>query len=169
MNDTNEQNYEQESSLDSLIERTLRRDAEATRARFAAVPNERLTAKLALATASRGLFRSLGGKLALYAGGAFVVGWAIYFFPSIGRQPNMPFPASKQVSVQKPSPQLPSRTEVTERTQNDTKPIVSRSKADSDVEQRQNIASPKPTILLDEGDDKKIPTITDKHYQPPLK
>ncbi|MFI5202803.1 MAG: hypothetical protein ACHQNE_10490, partial [Candidatus Kapaibacterium sp.] len=61
-------------SLDSMIERTLLRDAETTRARFATVPNAELTAKLALATASRGLLSGLGSKLALYAGGALLIG-----------------------------------------------------------------------------------------------
>jgi hypothetical protein len=169
MKDIKNPNLSADSELESLIDRTLAHDAEAIRARFATSPNAQLTAKLALATASRGLLHTLGGKLALYAVGACVAGSAIYFLPSIGRQPNAAHTSPTPHTIQQPAQQPPSRTEVTERTQVDTKPIASRSKVDSEAGSRQIITSPKHTIQLDEGDDKNIPTITDKHYQPPLK
>ena len=168
MTEMNEPNFPSESQLDSLIERTLSRDAEAARARFATVPNAQLTVKLALKTASRSLLQSLGGKLAIYATGAAVAGAAIYFIPSFGRQPTPAPAASPATSIGQPAGQPPAVTEKTEMTQSSSKNKLSPIKADSQTSHR-IATSPKPAPELDEGDDKNIPTITDKHYQPPLK
>jgi hypothetical protein len=161
----NEPNFQQESSLDSLIERTLTRDAEATRARFTNVPNARLTAKLALSTASRGVWGTLRGKLALYAAGALVVGAAIYFFPSLGQQNSsrqQAVPPSSTLPVQQPL----AGTQTTERTETGAKHIAlkSVSKMDSEAMPRQTTTSEKPVNKLDEGDDGNVQKIVDPHY-----
>jgi hypothetical protein len=152
--------------LETLIDRTLARDAENTRSRFAVVPNAQLTAKLALTTASRGLLGSLASKFALYAGAAIVVGCAIYFFPSIGPQPVAtrisPPPQILQQPLQQPTP-------ATSKTLTSTKTVASRSKIDSNVAPRPITASPNPSLQLNEGDGKNIPKITDPNYLPPLK
>ncbi len=164
-------------SLDSLIERTLFRDAETTRARFATVPDARLTAKLALATASRGIFSSLAAKFALYAGAALVIGGAIYFIPSLNNPPISqksgrafaPAPASKAQPATSSSQATTPRTETTKI---GTTAIGPRevSKAASEQAPQNIVPSTKPPALkLDEGDGKNIPKITDPHYQPPLK
>jgi len=148
--------------VDSLIERTLARDAEQTRNRFAAVPNAQLTAKLALSTASRGLLSGLGAKLALYAGGALLVGGAVYFIPSLSQQspktiaPAMPVVRSAAPAVQHSSTtvSLPSKSGI----------------AVKSVTPQPVSAGSRPSVLkLDEADSKNIPHITDPKYQPPLK
>lgn len=149
--------------VDSLIERTLSRDAESTRNRFAVIPNAQLTAKLALSTASRGLLSGLGAKLALYAGGALLVGSAVYFIPSMSQQPAQTItPAMPQAKSVMPTVQhsstiasIPSKTETAKSV---TTPSVSAG------------TSPHPPALkLDEGDGKNIPHITDPKYGGPLK
>ncbi|HEX5317307.1 MAG TPA: hypothetical protein VFX22_11725 [Candidatus Kapabacteria bacterium] len=164
--------------VDSLIERTLARDAESTRKRFAAIPNAQLTAKLALSTASRGLFSGLGAKLALYAGGALLIGSAAYFIPSM-RQQSAPMiapamttapakttapmttiapatPPAKSATVQHSSTiaSIPSKTEV-------AKTVTTRS-----VPEAESASAP---LKLDEGDGKNIPHITNPKYEGPLK
>jgi hypothetical protein len=157
--------------VDSLIERTLARDAENTRARFAAVPNERLTTALALSTASRGLLGSLATKFALYAAGALVVGSAIYFFPSLGRQPHVlvspavtPTGTPAVPTLQRPSPiaTIPANTQTVTRS---IAPHQSHAMAAHDLAP----FSHAPMLKLDEGDSKNIRHITDPKYEPPLK
>ncbi len=150
--------------LDTLIERTLARDAENTRSRFAIVPDAQLTAKLALTTASRGLFSSVASKLALYAGAAMVVGTAIYLMPNLNQQPqttiSIPTPISQQ-PISKPV------TQATSEIGTKAGAITShhRSHMDSILAPRTLAPSPTP-IQLDEGDAKNIPTITDPRYRP---
>jgi hypothetical protein len=150
--------------LDSLIERTLTRDAKETHDRFAVVPGERLTAKLALTTASRGLLGSLSAKLALYSGAALLVGGAVYLMPKLNEQPNMPVRTPAPTIVQPVSkPSMPSTSETV------TKAVATPhvSKANSEPAPTTIAPSPKPNpIQLDEGDGKNIPTITDPHYRP---
>ncbi len=153
-----------QDSLDSLIERTLARDAKETRDRFAVVPSERLTTKLALTTASRGLLGSLSAKLALYTGAALLVGGAVYLMPKLNEQPHTtiatPVPTVAQ-PVSKPT--TPSTPEAV------TKAVATPhlSKANSEPAPTAIATSPKPKpIQLDEGDGKNIPTITDPHYRP---
>jgi hypothetical protein len=96
-----------EEQVDQIIEQTLVRDADRIRRTFATVPNEQLTAKLALSTASKGLLASLGSKLALYGGAALVVGAAVYFAPRANTSsPTLPttsVPAPATVHVQSSS------------------------------------------------------------------
>ncbi len=148
--------------VDSLIERTLLRDAETTRARFATVPNAQLTAKLALATASRGLLRGLGLKLAMYAGGALLIGGAVYFIPSLGQQlPKTIIPATPVVRSVTPTVQHSSAIAfIPEKSELAGKPIMSQPAS----------AGKRPSPLkLDDGDGKNIPHYTDPKYGPPLK
>jgi hypothetical protein len=157
-----------QNSLDSLIERTLARDAESTRGRFAIVPNARLTAKLALTTASRGLLSSLTAKLALYTGAALVVGSALYFIPSIGHAPIVPPSAVPSLGVQKVIQPSSSSTPLTK---TGAKPIASPavSKTNTETAPAPAITSPKHPLQLDEGDDKNIQKIVDPNYLPPIK
>ena len=150
--------------VDSLIERTLSRDAERTRNRFAAVPNAQLTAKLALSTASRGLLGSLGAKLALYAGGALLIGSAAYFIPSIGQQPHSTT-----------STAAPSIHSVTPAVQHSSATASLRAKTEITTSIAPHpavippISQPAHSLKLDEGDGKSIPHYTDPKYEGPLK
>ncbi len=149
--------------LDSLIEQTLTRDAETTRERFAIVPNARLTAKLALTTASRGLLSGLSAKLALYTGAALLIGGALYLMPK--NEPTHPQVIAPAPSISQPvtKPAIQSSSET------GTNVIASPhpSKAHTEPAAQQVTPSQKPhAIQLDEGDGKNIPTITDPHYRP---
>jgi hypothetical protein len=150
--------------LDTLIDRTLARDAENTRSRFAILPDAQLTAKLALTTASRGLLGSLASKLALYAGAAIVVGTAIYLMPNLNQQPQT------TISIPTPISQQPISKPVTQpTTEIGTKAVASHHPTNMDSATTPlNLvpSSSPPTIQLDEGDAKNIPTITDPHYRP---
>ncbi len=151
--------------IDSLIERTLSRDAEATRARFAQVPNAQLTAKLALSTASRGLLRGLGSKLALYAAGALLIGGAAYFIPSLGQQSHKTItPATPAVRSAAPAVQhssaiasIPAKSEIAIKSITPHPALSSRASSAAHV------------LKLDEGDGKNIPHIIDPRYGPPLR
>src|SRR4051812_44922391 len=88
-----------EGPMDQLIERTLAKDAEDFRRSFATVPNPQLTAKLALSTASKGLWASLASKFAIYSGAALVVGAAVYFMPRL----NQPSSSVPEHTVASPS------------------------------------------------------------------
>jgi len=151
--------------LDSLIERTLARDAESTRERFAVVPNAQLTVKLALTTASRGLLSSLSAKFALYTGAAIIVGGALYLWPK-NKEPHLrittPAPAiSHSQPVSKPAIQASNKIET-----NAVAPPHP-SKANTEPVPHSLTPSQKPhAIQLDEGTGKNIPTITDPHYRP---
>jgi hypothetical protein len=150
--------------LDSLIERTLARDAQETRDRFAVVPSAHLTSKLALTTASGGLLSSLSAKLALYTGAALLVGGIMYFMPKPNDLPHAtivaPIPTVAQ-PVSKPA--TPSTSETV------TKAVASPHTSKANIEPAPPAIAPSPIskpIPLDEGDGKNIPTITDPHYRP---
>jgi len=162
MNKTNDP----DSPLDSVIDRTLIRDAESARARFATVPNARLTAKLAMKTASRGLLPSLGGKLALYAGGALLVGGAIYFLPSLGQKSTEPVLPPMTPSIQQSLQNSSPGAKVTEMTKVSTKPTIPEAVTGS---AHHGVPSAKPEIKLDEGNDNNIPRIVDSTYHTTLK
>ena len=152
--------------LDSLIQRTLARDAETTRSRFAAVPDLRLTSKLALTTASRGLLGGLASKFALYAGAALVAGGAMYLLPKLNEQPASvmaPLPVAHQ---QTPAISEPTHSAVA------LKPaeVIPSSKIQDQSATHKTVSSaPSQPMKLDEGDDKNIKKIVDKNYLPPLK
>jgi hypothetical protein len=145
--------------IDSLIERTLARDAEATRNRFLAVPNAPLTAKLALSTASHGLLGSIGAKLALYAGGALLIGSAAYFIPSLGQHPAVP-PAMPAAQHRSPAATADTKMNIA------TEPVAPRP---ASATQNIRSTSPSPILKLDEGNGKNIPRITNPKYEGPLK
>jgi len=163
MIESNETNFNHDPEMDSLIERTLLRDAEITRARFASVPNAELTAKLALSTASRGLLGSLSAKFALYAGAALVVGGAIYLIPSLTDQPSAPVKSSVPMVNQPsalPAPTVP--------LQNNDQIVTSThsSKAITKAVEPSVAPSTKPPLQIDEGDGKPEKKITDPNYTP---
>lgn len=156
--------------LNSLIERTLSRDAETERARFATIPNAQLTAKLALSTATRGLWPSLATKLALYAGAALLVGAAVYLIPTFSEPSTVGIKAKSSPVVQQPA--LPA----TESSKPESE-VIKNSEV-RHVHAKANIQSPvktlappsaTPAIKLDDGDAKSIPHYTDPKYEPPLK
>jgi hypothetical protein len=152
--------------LDSLIERTLARDAEATRSRFAAVPDLRLTSKLALTTASRGLLGSLASKLALYVGVAIVVGGAVYLLPKLNEQPatsvTTPLPVTHQ---QTPTISEHANSAISSKPADAPLPL----KGQEQATLHKISTAPSQPMKLDEGDDKNIKKIVDKNYLAPLK
>ncbi len=150
--------------LDTLIERTLVRDAESTRERFAAIPNPELTSKLALTTASRGFLSTLAAKLALYAGAAVVIGGAIYFIPKLSEQPSATIAVPSVVHSAHPA--LAPQNATT------AKDASATSSSKANVSSKPGGLTPSGTphhIQLDEGDDKNPTVIIDKLYGPPLK
>ncbi len=158
-------------SLDELIERTLARDAEQTRMRYAAEPSARLTSKLALTPATRGILSSVTAKIALYAGAAAILGTALYIIPNwhsttIVAQPAPAIaPTSKGATDAPPASPVygmqntPKITSVSQSTKIVTKTTPAKPALDS---------APHP-MKLDDADDKNAPKITDLHYLPPLK
>jgi hypothetical protein len=152
--------------LDSLIERTLARDAETTRSRFAAVPDLRLTSKLALTTASRGLLGGLASKLALYTGATLVVGGAMYFIPKLNEQPASRTPPVPVIHQQAPTISEPANSSVA---LNPAEVIPSSKIQDHSTTHKTVSSAPSQPMKLDEGDDKNIKKIVDRNYLPPLK
>jgi len=141
-----------EGPMDQLIERTLAKDAQDFRRTFATVPNDQLTAKLALSTASKGLWTSLASKFAIYTGAALVVGAAVYFMPRLNQ---LPSPASEHGVTS------PSAIHV----QNSTSTATGLS-----------TSKPSPTIVtppvkqpMQIDENVRTVRITDPHLQPPVK
>ena len=153
---------QQPDTLDTLIDRTLARDGERTRSRFAAIPSAQLTAKLALTTASAGLLRTLAGKLALYAGGALVVGGALYFAPQFfSARDAAPVRVAPQVS-KTPLPMVTQGTKTTEGPAPQSQKVISSA--------RPRDISPTPQkMTLDEDHPQTLPTVKNPHYLGPLK
>ncbi len=153
-----------EDSLDSLITRTLASDAEKTRARFATVPNARLTAKLALSTASRGLLGTLAAKFAIYGGATLIVGGALYFIPALGVKPQGPINTTTAQVKTTPAPS----SNVSSITPAPTK--LHPPKSSSQPTPQYSVAPiAHPPLQINEGDSSSIRHITNPKYQPPLK
>ncbi len=150
-----------DTQLDRIIERALTGDGEVVRSRFASVPNSGLTTRLAFATASRGLFASLGAKLALYVTGAAIIGGAVYFIPALGQKPQPVIAASAQrISAPEAATVVPSVV-----TTSTDLPVA----AQSEHRLKTRIAHHTPVeIHLDEGGTQNIPHYIDKRYGPPL-
>ncbi|GEM_PF-2461866 len=148
-------------SLDAYINRTLLRDAEALPT-FKAVPNGNLTAKLAITTASHGLLRSLGAKLAMYVGVAAMIGGLIYILPRSSESP-------LKKSATQPHVSLPQTTESTSPKVVETPAPQTAQPQPLKSEKVARVARSKPAMTLDEGDDNNAKAITQQGYHPPIK
>ncbi|HEY3876842.1 MAG TPA: hypothetical protein VGM92_15335 [Candidatus Kapabacteria bacterium] len=176
MNDNQELRTENDP-LEHYIDGTLRRDAESLRTQFGTVPSDRLTTRLALRTATRGVFRSLGSKLAMYAGAAAIVAGAVYYFPHSGQQVPAPSPQTvlPQTTLPQAAPQMTSAQPV-------PAPIAHRATIESPISkaraaQPQTFPVPKASAKepqakalqpADTGTGT-IPKVTDNHYHGPVK
>jgi hypothetical protein len=158
-------------SLDKLIERTLARDAEQTRARYTTEPSDRLTSKLALTPATRGILSSLTAKIALFAGAAAILGTALYIIPNRHSTTNVAQPAPAIAPGSKPVTPTPPASPIY--VAQNSREIASPSQPSKIVTKTAQIkpvldSTPHP-MKLDDADDKNAPKITDLHYLPPLK
>ena len=152
---TNIEHQTSSDPLDEYISGTLRSDAESLRARFATVPNNRLTTKLAFQTATNGLFRSLGTKFTMYAGAAAIVAGALYFMP---KKATEPVPVSK--SVAPPAALAPSSA-----------PAITPQNETVAVQKESNSSHKLPShtpAKSEEGKERQIPVITDKNLKGPV-
>ncbi len=150
-------------TLDANIEQTLRADAKELRAKFPTVPGERLTAKLAIATAGKGLFRSLGAKLALYATGAAIIGAAAYYIPGLHSSSAEAPSISKNNSFSRNNSLPAAQTAVHEQHSVSTALPI-----EQPGETPTSTPAVKKPMVLDEGNGKNVRVIRDKHYKGPL-
>lgn len=145
-------------AIDRIIETTLTNDADRIRSRFASMPGTSLTSKLAIAIAPKAFFATLSAKFLLVAGTVLVAGATVYLWPTLtshsrgadvpaaARQ--VPSAAAQQVHVQNSNAMAPAT--FTEIPKTHAKPQ-------------------KNWLHLDDGGSKNVKTITNSHYEPPIK
>ncbi len=148
-----------EEPMDRIIETTLAKDAERLRATFATVPNARIASLLALSNAPKGLLASFSAKVLLVAGTALVAGATAYFWPkpSVTHAPAVAGKVNTAGTAETSTIHVQNSTEMAPAnfSQVPTKPGM--------------LKAPPNWLQLNEGKGKSVKTITNSHYQPPLK
>ncbi len=183
MVDSKKVGIESDNALDTVIQRSLERDARALPS-FGTVPNAQLMAKLSSHSMSKGIFASFGGKLALFVTGVALIGTGTYLIPKLTGKPEMmgttqPWMighprVAPQSSVQPAVSTVDDRSSTLPETNVEGAQLeASKSSSTQTVVQTPKVSSsvkrPSPKISIDEGDDKNAPKIIDKGYGPPLK
>jgi hypothetical protein len=168
------------TALDSVINRSLERDAQALPS-FATVPSPGLAAKLRLPfnvgrashSAVKGIFASFGSKLALFVAGAAVIGTGIYVIPKLTARHGGPEVPNTSQSVTPHSKAQPVSSMPSEGKPEQHQPAMHQSAAIPVAAQpakaSPNLKPQSPKQPLDEGDDKNAPKYIDPGYKPPLK
>ena len=142
--------------LDELIEHTLRGDGERLRSRYGAVPKAGLSSMLATSNVPVGFVATFAAKLLFVVGATFVAGSAIYLWPR--PETEHPHVVTRVAAVVTSSA-----------------PHIQNSYVHAPVSFRQVLVKAaskkveKNWLHLDGGNGQYVRTITNNHYQPPLK